>query len=168
MFACMYICMCMYVCMHVCIMYVCVCVCVCVCVLCMYVNYLRSKFACMNCVSLGTPVVSIHKYRRSSERMPRYFFLFFRILVLIKVVEKNWVRTFSFTRFLDHTQWHTTVGLLWTSDQLIAETSTDNTQHSHQTSIHLPGGIQTHNLSRRAAADLRQCGAKSAIILFWS
>ena len=31
----------------------------------------------------------------------------------------------------------------------------DNTQHSQQTSIHAPGGIRTHNLSRRAAKDLR-------------
>jgi len=31
----------------------------------------------------------------------------------------------------------------------------DNTQHLQQTNIHAPGGIGTHNLSRRAAADLR-------------
>jgi len=31
----------------------------------------------------------------------------------------------------------------------------DNTQHSQQTDIHAPGGIRNHNLSRRAAADLR-------------
>ena len=31
----------------------------------------------------------------------------------------------------------------------------DNTQHSQQTNIHVPGGIRTHDLSRRAAADLR-------------
>ena len=31
----------------------------------------------------------------------------------------------------------------------------DNTQHSQQTDIHVPGGIRTHNLSRRAAVDLR-------------
>jgi len=30
----------------------------------------------------------------------------------------------SFLMFLDHTQRRTTVGLLWTSDQLVAETST--------------------------------------------
>ena len=30
----------------------------------------------------------------------------------------------------------------------------DNTQHSQQTNIHAPGGIRTHNLSRRAAKDL--------------
>ena len=36
----------------------------------------------------------------------------------------------------------------------------DNTQQSQQTHIHAPGGIGTHNLSRRAAADLRlrPCG----------
>jgi len=39
------------------------------------------------------------------------------------------------------------VGLLWTNDQSVAETS-DNTQHSQQTNIHAPGGIRTHNLSR--------------------
>jgi hypothetical protein len=31
----------------------------------------------------------------------------------------------------------------------------DNTQHSQQTNIHALGGIRTHNLSRRAAEDLR-------------
>src|SRR5215475_10106611 len=39
------------------------------------------------------------------------------------------------------------VGLLWTSDQLVAETS-DNTRHSQQTNIHALGGIRTHDLSR--------------------
>ena len=53
----------------------------------------------------------------------------------------------------DTPQW---VGLLWTGDQPVAQTSLrDNTQHSQQTNIHDPGGIRTHNLSRRAAADLR-------------
>ena len=46
------------------------------------------------------------------------------------------------------------VGILWTSDQLVAETST--WQHKTLTTdIHAPGGIRTHNLSRRAAAGLR-------------
>jgi len=38
---------------------------------------------------------------------------------------------------------------------------TDNTQHSQETDIHAPSGIQTRNvLSKRAAADprLRPCG----------
>ena len=48
------------------------------------------------------------------------------------------------------------VGLLWTSDQLVAETFTwRHAQNSQQTKVHAPGGIRTHNLSRRAAADLR-------------
>ena len=46
------------------------------------------------------------------------------------------------------------VGFLRTSDQLVAETST--WQHrTLTTNIHAPDGIRTHNLSRRAAADLR-------------
>jgi hypothetical protein len=43
------------------------------------------------------------------------------------------------------------VGPLWTSDQLVAETST----WQHTTNIHALGGIQTHDRSRRAAVDLR-------------
>ena len=31
----------------------------------------------------------------------------------------------------------------------------NNTRHSQQTKINAPGGIRTHDLSRRAAADLR-------------
>ena len=46
------------------------------------------------------------------------------------------------------------VGLLWTSDQLVAETS-DNTRHSQQTNIHALGGIRTHDLSSRAAPRAR-------------
>ena len=50
------------------------------------------------------------------------------------------------------------VGLLWTSDQSVAETST--WQHSQQTNIHAPSGIRTHDCSRRTAVDLRlrPCG----------
>jgi hypothetical protein len=52
---------------------------------------------------------------------------------------------------------HTTqsVGLLWTRDRPVAETST--WQHKHctrQTSIP-PGGIRTHNTSKRSTADPR-------------
>ena len=62
----------------------------------------------------------------------------------------------SSLRFLYHTQRRITqsVGLLWTSDQPVAETSTS--QHTtFTTDIHAPGGIRTHNLSKRAAADPR-------------
>jgi hypothetical protein len=62
----------------------------------------------------------------------------------------------SFTRFLDHTHSDApqAVGLLWTSNQPVAETST--WQHTtHTTNIHAPGRIRTHDRSRRAAVDLR-------------
>jgi hypothetical protein len=52
------------------------------------------------------------------------------------------------------------VGLLWTSDQPDAETSTCNTQHSQEKNIHAPAGFepetpvierpQTHALDRAA------------------
>jgi hypothetical protein len=42
-------------------------------------------------------------------------------------------------------------GLLWTSDQSDAETSTS--QYSQQTDISVPGGIRTRNPCKRAAAD---------------
>ena len=46
------------------------------------------------------------------------------------------------------------VGLHWTRDRPDAE-NTDNTQHSHETDIHDPGGVQTRNSRKRAAADPR-------------
>jgi len=57
--------------------------------------------------------------------------------------------------FLDHTQLQS-VGLLWTSDQLGAETST--WQHPTLTTDKLPcpSGIRTYDHRRRAAADLRR------------
>jgi hypothetical protein len=52
------------------------------------------------------------------------------------------------------------VGLLWTSDQPIAETFTS--QHTQWTNIHAPGRIQTRNTSKQSAVDtcltpLRHC-----------
>jgi len=69
----------------------------------------------------------------------------------------QWARATSFTRFLKitHNDVPQSVGLLWTSDQLVAETST--CQHTTITKDKhpCPSGIRTHNLRRRAAADLR-------------
>jgi len=62
----------------------------------------------------------------------------------------------SWGLWITHNDASHSVGLLWTSDQLVAETSTSQkTQHSQHTNIHAHGGIRTHDLSRRAAADLR-------------
>ena len=63
-----------------------------------------------------------------------------------------WARASSFTEFLDHIQWRTTVGRTpldeWSArhrDLYLTTLTTD---------IHASGGIWIHNLSRRAAADL--------------
>ena len=57
--------------------------------------------------------------------------------------------------YITHNDAPQSVGLLRTSDQLVAETST--WQHTTITTDKhpCPGGIRTHNLSRRAAADPR-------------
>jgi len=63
----------------------------------------------------------------------------------------------SFLRFLDHTQLRTTVGRIpldeWSARRRDLYLTTHNT-HNRQTSLP-PGGIRTHDFSRRAAADLR-------------
>ena len=73
--------------------------------------------------------------------------------------DPTWVMASSFLRFLDHTQRRTTVGMTYDSSRRVISSSQrplpDNTRHSQQTNIHAPGGIQTHDLSRRAAAELR-------------
>ena len=77
-------------------------------------------------------------------------------LIFIWRDSPHWARSSSFTRFLDHSNdAQQSVGLLWTSDQLAAETST--WQHTTLTAdiIHALYRIRTHNLSRRASADLR-------------
>ena len=69
------------------------------------------------------------------------------------------VMTSSFLRFLDHTQRRSTVSRIpldeWSPRRRDLYMTIHNTQHSQQTNIHAPGGIRTHDLSRRAAADLR-------------
>ena len=68
-----------------------------------------------------------------------------------------WAMGSSLMRFLDHTHTkrHITVGRT-PLDEWSARTETSTRQHTTLTAdIHAPGGIRTHNLSRRAAADLR-------------
>jgi len=66
-------------------------------------------------------------------------------------------------KFLDHTQRRTTVGRTpldeWSARRRdLYLTTHTQTQHSKQTAIHDPGGIRTHILSRRAAADRADTG----------
>ena len=63
----------------------------------------------------------------------------------------------SFTRFsrshttTHHSRWDSSGRVISSSQRPLP----DNTRHLQQTNIHAPGGIRTHSLSRRAAADLR-------------
>ena len=58
--------------------------------------------------------------------------------------------------WITHNDAPQSVGFLWTSDQLVAETCTwQHTQHSQQKNVHAPSGIRTYNLSRWEAADLQ-------------
>jgi len=70
---------------------------------------------------------------------------------------RQWAKVSSFTRFLDDPQRRTIV-ITTLLDEWSARRRdfyrTIHTQNSQQTNIHAPGGIRTHNLSRRAAADL--------------
>jgi len=60
----------------------------------------------------------------------------------------------SFLRFLAHTQRRITVARTPLDASASQRSLPDNTQHSQQTDIHVPGGIRTHSLSRRAVVDL--------------
>ena len=78
----------------------------------------------------------------------------------------QWVMASSFTRFLDHTQRRTTIGTTpldeWSARR--RDLQLHNTQHLQQTNIYDHGGIRTHDLSRRAAADRADIG----IGILWS
>ena len=67
----------------------------------------------------------------------------------------TWAMASSFTNFLDQTQWRTTDGRTpldeWSAHRRYLYLTIHNTQNKHL----CIGGIRTHNLSRRAAADLR-------------
>jgi len=65
----------------------------------------------------------------------------------------QWAMASSFTRPLDHIQRRTTVRRtpLYEWSAHCKKTLPANTQHSQQTDIYAPGGIRTHDLSRRAA-----------------
>ena len=62
------------------------------------------------------------------------------------IIESSW----------SHSDTPQSVGLLWTCEQPNIETSTwKHSQNSQQTDIHAPGGIRSHNPSKRAAEDPR-------------
>jgi len=68
----------------------------------------------------------------------------------------QWARASSFTRFLDHIQRRTTVGRIPLGEGSARRINLYLTTHNtHKKHIHALGGIRTHNLSRRATAELR-------------
>jgi hypothetical protein len=62
-----------------------------------------------------------------------------------RFVEVSWSHTFE-----THLSRYDSSGRVTSSSQ---RTLPDNTQHSQETDIHAPGGIRTHDPSKRAAAD---------------
>ena len=82
-----------------------------------------------------------------------YIYIYIYIYILWRY-GPTLARASSFTRFLDLTQRRSTVGRTpldeWSARCRDLYLTTHNTHN-----IHAPGGIRTHNLSRRAAADLR-------------
>jgi hypothetical protein len=73
----------------------------------------------------------------------------------LHVVEGSW----------SHSDAPHSVGLLWTSDQPTQGFLPDNTQHSRETDAHAPGGIRTHNPSKRATAYPRHRSATGIGVL---
>ena len=60
-------------------------------------------------------------------------------------------RSHTFTHIHTHP-----IGLLWTSDQLVAEAATYTTQQTQKTNIHALSRIRTSDRSNRAAAELHE------------
>ena len=85
-----------------------------------------------------------------------FFKIMTKIFFLFGATTPQWARASSFTRFLHHTQWHTTVPRTLL-DEWLAHCR-DHYLTTHNTDIRQtpmpPGWIWTHSLSRRAAADL--------------
>jgi hypothetical protein len=90
-------------------------------------------------------------YRITWSQINWYIFFFW-------LNSPQWAMASSFTKFLDHTQRCITVGRTPLDEGSAHRRDlylTQHTQHSQSTNIHASGGIRTHILSRRAAADLR-------------
>ena len=78
------------------------------------------------------------------------------VLFVFGATALQWAMASSFSRFLDHTQRRTTVGRIPLDEWSARRRDPYMTKHNtHNRYINDPGGIRTHNLSRRAAADLR-------------
>ena len=92
-----------------------------------------------------------------SERLHFILYVFFFIWRKKPLSPPSqWARASSFTRFLDHTQRRTTVGIIPLDERSARGRNlylTTHDIHNRQTSMS-PGGIRTHNLRSLEAADL--------------
>ena len=117
-------------------------------------SFLFGQELCYNSGSYCTVYIYIYIYiyisqRHSKKKKYIYIFLLWRC-------DPTRAMASSFLMFLDHTQRRTTVGRTTLDEWSVRRRDLYlTTQHSQQTKIHAPGGIRTHNLSGRAAADLR-------------
>ena len=96
-------------------------------------------------LALSNTGIHLQSYVVSQPRRTHYVVIYsvwvHNEYIIFWLNSPQWGRASSFTRFLDHTQWHTTaVGLLWVSDQLIAQTST--WQHTTLKTSILPVGFE--------------------------
>jgi len=99
---------------------------------------------------------SSRNYMASHPRRPKYTKVIYSVYECrfeINFERVSWARA-SLSKLHDHTQTYRT---RWDSSvQAISPSQAplpDNTQHSQQTDIHAPRGIQAHNPSKREAAD---------------
>ena len=83
---------------------------------------------------------------------------------------RQWARASSFSRFLDHTQPHTTIGRTPLDERSASRRNLYLTTHNthNKQDIHSPGGNRIHNFSKRAAADLsfRRRGQRDRLMLY--
>jgi hypothetical protein len=130
-------------------------------------NILQSKYN-LKCLKLCGP---FPQYEISSNLWNAYIHTYIHTYTL-KTGKAQWVQWMFIIIFsgsaaqrglwpprprgflISHNDVSQSVGLLWTSDH--AETSTwQHTTHTKQKNIHAPGGIRTHDRSRRATIGLR-------------
>jgi len=118
--------------------------------LCCLIHCLFCDFLCIVCVYMRTELLPPGGYPVAVIYIISYDIIFF-----LWRCDPLRVMASSFLRFLDHTRRRSTVGRTflyeWSTRRRGLYLTTHNTHNKHP----CPGGIRTHDLSRRAAADLR-------------
>jgi hypothetical protein len=101
---------------------------------------------CDRCRNRGSAV----RYRLNVSLLSVSFFPSFLLSFLVSQFLLTHCRCRVYWCIWSHSDTPRSVGLLWTRDRPVAETPTwQHIQHSQGTGSHVPGGIQTHNPSKR-------------------